>query len=182
MCVNFVFENLTKYTLWGTCTRVCDFKMVHCSVCRIDQSSCYRDSIVFVESHLMTLPPYLASGINLLLIFVGMFIVICINVDASRLFLSVLSPGTYRRTFLVGVGGGGGENWKMPTEDFQIPTNNCYWKHHNSQLNQLKILKYCNVLGTRYKDRTNFCGWTFTALLAKDNTVIPLLLNTIKTP
>ncbi len=40
----------------------------------------------------------------------------------------------------------------------------------------------CNVLGTPYKERTNFCGWNFTTLLAKDNTVIPLLLNIIKTP
>ncbi len=33
---------------------------------------------------------------------------------------------------------------------------------------------YCNVLGTPYKERTNFRSWTFTTLLAKDNTVIPL--------
>ncbi len=30
---------------------------------------------------------------------------------------------------------------------------------------------YCNVLGTPYKEWTNFCGWTFITLLAKDNTV-----------
>ncbi len=32
------------------------------------------------------------------------------------------------------------------------------------------LQKYCNVLGTLYKERTNFRGWTFTTLLAKDNT------------
>ncbi len=36
--------------------------------------------------------------------------------------------------------------------------------------------------GTPYKERTNFRGWTFTTLLAKDNTTIALLKCTIKTP
>ncbi len=40
----------------------------------------------------------------------------------------------------------------------------------------------CSVLGTPYKERTNFRGWTFTTLLAKDNTNIALFKSTIKTP
>ncbi len=36
------------------------------------------------------------------------------------------------------------------------------------------MLTWWNILGTGYKVWTNFRGWTFTILLAKDNTVISL--------
>ncbi len=42
------------------------------------------------------------------------------------------------------------------------------------------VSTYCYILGTGHEERTNFCSWTFITLLAKDNTVTPLSLNTIK--
>ncbi len=51
----------------------------------------------------------------------------------------------------------------------------CLAQSHFSLFSKGTIL-YFNVFGTAYKKQTNFCGWTFTTLLPKDNTVTALLL------